>query len=619
MKKTSLAILLFCLIPLCHFASEETFTRLLEVNKEWIKQPDAERYWRSFSGQPRNFTEWITAHLTLVEMTLRNRSTATLTEAQKQNRLRLLDELRGYYKAGIYPINDYLPYKNPIFIDRRGTHCAVGYLMLRSGYGELAKRIDANEKFAYVHQIKTRGVEAWAYIHGFTVDELAWIQPAYPASMPTYDLDGGLNGVVNVVTVDPANGTVWVGGSFTASTSGVPCNNIGKWVNGSTGWSWESVNGGVNGTVHALLYHNNLLYVGGQFTQAGGVNVSNVAVYNPANGQWSPLGQLDNTVLTLAVYQGNIYAGGRFTGLLAKWDGTNWINVSQGFLTGAEVRTLEVWSNLLTIGGNFELNTGVPRFHVAVYNGSAMSSLGLGTLTPVNDLQTYRGKLYAACDSASVCAIARFDDGDWVVHLKNDTTPVWQAAFHGNSVKALLAVDSTLYIAGDFAYNVGMGIGYYGGHLMKFNDVLHNGTFPEYNVYGPMLMLDAPVNCLATSAEGMLFGGLFIDQQMAFGENNLNHIGKVFGDSYSAISDAHKVRSISVFPNPANNQINVLMPGKVKHALLHITDLQGREVERYEVLTSNTFVDVTHLTNGTYLLRLATDSGVYTTRFLKIE
>jgi hypothetical protein len=91
---------------------------------------------------PNTFNEWIAVHLKLVETTLRQRDIRHLSASQISHRTALLDKLQQYHQAGVFPINDYLPYKNPIFIDRIGTHCAVGYLMQQSGAEDLAQRID---------------------------------------------------------------------------------------------------------------------------------------------------------------------------------------------------------------------------------------------------------------------------------------------------------------------------------------------------------------------------------------------------------------------------------------------------------------------------------------------
>lgn len=73
----------------------------------------------------------------------------------------------------------------PRFIDDRGVHCAVGQLIADSGLAGLARAIDARHEYAYVPELRSPLVAAWAGHHGFTLDELAMIQPEYHEPPPS--------------------------------------------------------------------------------------------------------------------------------------------------------------------------------------------------------------------------------------------------------------------------------------------------------------------------------------------------------------------------------------------------------------------------------------------------
>jgi hypothetical protein len=90
--------------------------------------------------------------------------------------------------------------------------------------------------------------------------------------------------------------------------------------NGST---WATYQGGVNGAVHALLWTGDRLYVGGNFTQAGGsLACANIAFYESG---WDAMsgGLAGGTVYTLfARASGSsfyVYAGGTVTSYLGRW------------------------------------------------------------------------------------------------------------------------------------------------------------------------------------------------------------------------------------------------------------------------------------------------------------
>src|SRR5690606_15496139 len=73
--------------------------------------------------------------------------------------------------------------------------------------------------------------------------------------------------------------------------------------------------------VDTLAVHDNVLYAGGNFTQAGGQPRERLAAFTVANGStsgnsatlldWNP--DVNNYVLTLAVHDNVLYAGGGFT------------------------------------------------------------------------------------------------------------------------------------------------------------------------------------------------------------------------------------------------------------------------------------------------------------------
>ena len=97
-------------------------------------------------------------------------------------------KLGTYADRGRFPQNEVLPYRNPVFIDRHNTACAVGQLTIESGNEALARSIQHDMNLAYVHDMKRDDVFAWASASGFTENELVRIQPGYPPGVPWYGL-----------------------------------------------------------------------------------------------------------------------------------------------------------------------------------------------------------------------------------------------------------------------------------------------------------------------------------------------------------------------------------------------------------------------------------------------
>jgi hypothetical protein len=97
-------------------------------------------------------------------------------------RAELLGYLGDYIAKGITPVNTYVANRNPVFIDADGNICAVGYLIERSVDRALPETIARTHRLDYLEDIAAAmpEVSAWVASSGFTLDELASIQPGYP-------------------------------------------------------------------------------------------------------------------------------------------------------------------------------------------------------------------------------------------------------------------------------------------------------------------------------------------------------------------------------------------------------------------------------------------------------
>jgi hypothetical protein len=118
-------------------------------------------------------------HLAYVEGLLRSRDVGHLSVEQRERRSALLDRLRGYWRRGVFPSNDYRPTRTPVFIDRQGRLCAVGHLIATSAGREAARGINERSQLELIREMDAPAVERWAERNGFTLRELAMIQPMY--------------------------------------------------------------------------------------------------------------------------------------------------------------------------------------------------------------------------------------------------------------------------------------------------------------------------------------------------------------------------------------------------------------------------------------------------------
>ncbi|MEZ4410560.1 MAG: hypothetical protein R3A52_29375 [Polyangiales bacterium] len=96
-------------------------------------------------------------------------------------RAELLGYLDAYIARDATPWNTHLPWRNPVFVDDYGNVCAVGYLMERSAGRAMVERVAAAHRYDYLEDITAPEVRAWVQSSGFTLEELASIQPGYVA------------------------------------------------------------------------------------------------------------------------------------------------------------------------------------------------------------------------------------------------------------------------------------------------------------------------------------------------------------------------------------------------------------------------------------------------------
>jgi trimeric autotransporter adhesin len=162
-------------------------------------------------------------------------------------------------------------------------------------------------------------------------------------------LGTGLAGDANASVIGLAmiGTTLYAGGSFT-SAGGNTANGLARW-NGAT---WAAVDASFRGYVSALAVQGTTLWVTGRFTASGLPNPSYVAAYNTQNGQWFvPGGGVNDFASSVAIVGTDVYVGGLFSqagGLpamgIARWDGQRWAALGSGVAGGHPANGFDVIS-----------------------------------------------------------------------------------------------------------------------------------------------------------------------------------------------------------------------------------------------------------------------------------
>ena len=600
------------LILLASFALQSLFasdlaTSLIDVNRFWAYESQALQQVLDRECVPDQ-SNLIQLHLNLVHEELSSRDVSHLTEEQRMNRFRALGHLKYYAERGLFPKNLTHRIRRPVFIDHRGVHCAVGYLISACGNPDLSKKISANMNTHYLKEMQDEELNSWVASSGFTLNELAWIQPGYPFPVNWDQLKGGTNGPV--FCLEPTDlGGLYAGGWFDTA-GGYQALNAAHYFSGFAGFDWMNLNGGANGPVYDILTHNNEIYMAGAFYAVDTVITSSSIVKWDGSG-WQSLGGfyvggMFSFVNDLVMYRDTLYAGGlfrsdigasQFFANLAKWNGQEWVRAfkdtsSFSYVQG-EVRALEVYNNKLIVAGNFQLADSSMSRNIFAINGNEIELFGEDLEVPVNDLEVYEGELYAASSylhpsTLDTAGLMRWRNQKWERLLDDFTYPA------KTDFKSLQATPEGLVFGGDFDIFSMISIGKNIGGL-----VAGPGKADQFYVLG---ILDSSVNALAYKDDNLYAGGYF---NLGFNTPiaNLGHVTRIKLSDYLSKRE-YALRNFKIYPNPASDEVNLSVPEDLKGVQISVYDMSGKRISiPFESIGKNTYnISTGHLAPGRYIL-----------------
>lgn len=207
-------------------------------------------------------------------------------------------------------------------------------------------------------------------------------------------LGSGSNGPIYALEI-LSNGDLVAGGSFT-EIGGVSTNGVAVW-NGS---NWSPLGTGIDGSVLALAMDTGGdIYAGGTFETNNGTTFRNIAVWDGV--QWSPLTDsttsvvgTNNEIRSLTfdsediLYVGGNFdeAGGNTANRIATWNGSNWGTLGDG--TSGFVQAITSDANDIYVGGNFAIAGNMTVNRIARWNkiSSSWFAVGEGVDNNVNAL-----------------------------------------------------------------------------------------------------------------------------------------------------------------------------------------------------------------------------------------
>ena len=398
------------------------------------------------------------------------------------------------------------------------------------------------------------------------------------------DVQQGTNRAIEVFYVDSMSNLLFVGGQF-SEAGGLNINNIATW----DGNVWNAF--GNNevfsspGAVSAIVNYNGSIIVGGEFDSIGLKPVNNVAKWNGAG--WENMGDgFDGSVEDLIVYNDDLYAcgffsysGSDFVECFAKWNGTNWERVSK--LIGY-ANSFAKFNGELIVAGAFEHESSSSIKSIIGWNGIEIDTIFGYFNNAVISIRNYNDTLYA---------VGSFTSN--LINPSNFISLFYNQSWHSignpsgglNWITDVLKYNNVLYLCGYFTYPPDLG---------KFNGLNFDSVA---DVFGFLKVL--------IEYKGKLYvGGAFskLNGQSISNIAKYNDLGNfVFKNNIGN-------GSVNVFPNPNHDgKFNLDLDiekyvGKIK---ITIYSFDGNTIYSYEskVTSSNNFEINILPVSGAYYLK----------------
>ena len=608
---------------------EAAYDHLKEINAEWKHHLDiAPNHTICFD----NDNDRISYHLNLVVNALQLKTPDGFTRESLDRRKELLSILQEYANIKVFPTNLYHEKRTPYFIDDFGVHCAVGYLIMKSGHSDLSNRIRNEHNYDYIADIKTPGVLEWAKEYGFELSELAWIQPAY--SSPTiFSGIGDTDGEVTAMCKDETNNRLIYAGDFSNINEGnTSCSGIGYYQAGTM----HCLGGGLDGTINHVYESEGNIYVSGLLNS--GSTPYSQAVFSGGNWTYVNIPGMEGKEARIGMSGGTDFK----RELVLKNDqGSNEHEVWR-------LSNSDVWEKQATANGAIN---GISQGTTHSAYGGAFTALTLHLSTGDQQLNTinaclrennsenwteltgqvgievfvvkwlnetffFGGEDIPPANVDEPFAPIAMLHSDTLIGLYGGLTPNFMT---GNNTSVIVTdldvVSSTkLVICGEFSLGLETGeVGQSLGVIDLTNFPVFAGQPGPGNIltYAKGSWLSADINFCAILNQTLYAGGLF---NSAPTDTVFNQIGWSYDPIYSEVNNIAKMDEVlnvssknlvqfNLYPNPAHDIVTI--DSELKLQRVSVLDMNGRIL----LETNTSKINLQNLKAGHYLIRVVTESG----------
>lgn len=93
--------------------------------------------------------------------------------------------------------------------------------------------------------------------------------------------------------------------------------------------------------------------------------------------------------------------------------------------------------------------------------------------------------------------------------------------------------------------------------------------------------------------------------------------GFQFWGTLLSVDDFETDSNFNLFPNPSDTALNIQFKNNISNGTLDVYDMLGKKVISQSITNEFTSLNVSQLNNGLYLIKIKSDIGVETKRFIK--
>lgn len=445
-----------------------------------------------------------------------------------------------------------------------------------------------------------------------------------------YGQGNGFDNEINSINIQN-DGKILLGGNFNHYNNQTENKIIRLNIDGTKDTYFNTGNGFDKSILTTQIQPDGKIIVGGGFENYNGNNVKNLVRLN-TDGTLDNLFNIEKRFngpiyTTATQMDGRILAGGFFFPNTGFYDNLKRFNIDgsldSSFNIGSgfnnTTRKIYIQSDgKIIIGGSFTQFNGVTRNRLVRLNtnGSLDTSFLIGnslTSGTVYDIvQQADGKIILAGDFHYSNS---GNERDYLIRLNQNGTLDTSFAFSPDfleGLKSILVEPDGKILLGLTLYfkdtDVRIGVARlntngsldtsFDNNLGFINDFLSGSTFK--------------INGLAIQNDGkILLGGLFTYYQT----EATSSLVRLKGISTLANTHFEIENSISIFPNPSNDVINISSKNGIFISGYEIFDITGKKIESH--LSFENIINIRNLENGTYFLKLQTSKGILVRKIIK--